>query len=157
MEGRATFEEGQRTLKAILLLIDFHEIKYRKPPFFFFTLHVKKKCTDTDAAAGLLIPLLPMNNIWAIRGSRGAEATFPRLFTNICKRRSGDEGWRSRLEVSEWVRVRECVEVWGGAARSASLIREPCHILSSSSLGFAALAVIPPPGPPTHVIQFAHK
>lgn len=50
----------------------------------FFTLHVKK-CTDTDAAGGLLIPLLTMNNIWAMGGCRGAEATFPRLFTNICK------------------------------------------------------------------------
>lgn len=32
-EKKKTFQEGHRTLKAILTLIDFHEIKYMKPHF----------------------------------------------------------------------------------------------------------------------------
>jgi len=31
--GKKTFQEGHRTQKAILTLIDFHEIKYMKPHF----------------------------------------------------------------------------------------------------------------------------
>lgn len=33
-EKKETVQEGHRTLKAILTLIDFHEIKYIKPHFY---------------------------------------------------------------------------------------------------------------------------
>lgn len=49
----------------------------------FYETCKKKKKNAADAAAEMLILLLTMDNSWAIGGSRGDAATFPRLFTKV--------------------------------------------------------------------------